>query len=275
MVRWVLIVLLFASLFLPNEGLNPILALVVGELAVIIALLHFASWTRWSTALQGLVIIYVVAYASEFLGTHTGLVFGNYFYSPTAIGPLVGEVPILLPLAYFGMGYGAYVVTRVILRNTGRRLNALHTVLTSLLAAFIMTAIDVVSDPIGSTLLGKWTWEDGGPYFGVPVHNFYGWLATTFTFFVLVTVLLNRPANVALRSRQRSVGFWWQGILVYASYGVVVFLNPFLGRTGEIYDAMGMLAVFIMAIPTLAAGLNLSGTPENGGNLAVSEKISP
>lgn len=252
-VRWVLLALLVLAQFLPNTGVNPGLAAIVGELPVVIALLHFAAWTRWRTALAGLAIMYAIAYLSEFLGTHTGLVFGPYFYSPTDIGPLLWEVPILLPLAYFAMGYCSYIVTRVMLRNLHRRMSGGELVLTSLLSALVMTVIDIVSDPIASTLLGKWTWEDGGAFYGVPVHNFYGWVGTTFTFFLVVSWLLNRPANTALIQRPTPAQFPAQGIVLYVTFGLGVVLNPLLGRTGEIYDAMSMLALLIMAIPVLTA----------------------
>ena len=254
--RWLLLVALVASaVFPPGDG--GLIALVVGELPVVIALLHFASWTRWRTALLGLAVMYGIAYASEFLGTHTGVVFGRYAYSTTAIGPLVGLVPILLPLAYFSMGYAAYLVTRTMLGNVRRRLGGLELVLTSLLAAFVMTAIDIVSDPIASTLLGKWTWIDGGSFFGVPVHNYFGWLGTTFTFFVVVSLIVNRSAEVALIERPRSSGFWWQPIVLYAQYGLAVIMNPLNGSTGEIYDSMAMLALFIMSIPVITAGMSI------------------
>lgn len=252
-VRWVLLGALLASLVIPTDALGPVGGLIAGELPVVIALLHFASWTRWTTALQGLAIMVVIAYASEFIGTHTGVVFGDYAYSPTAIGPLVGEVPILLPLAYFSMGYGAYVVTRVMLGNDTRRLGSGELLLTSLIAGITMTLIDIVSDPIASTVLGKWTWEGGGAYFGVPVHNFYGWLATTFTFFVVVSLLLNTRANVQLIARPRKRSFPAQAVVLYASYGIGVGLNPLLGHQDAIYASMAMLASFTTALPALVA----------------------
>ena len=263
LVRWVLLLALVAAQFLPTSANTGLLGLVVGELPVVIALLHFAAWTTWGTALVGLVVMYSIAYVSEFLGTHTGLIFGEYFYSPTAIGPLVGEVPILLPLAYFSMGYAAYAVTRTMLRNTDRRLGPIELLFTSALAALVMTLIDLVSDPIAATLNGKWTWEQGGAFFGVPVHNFYGWLGTTFTFFVVVSLLLNRRSVVSRLRRPFGAQFRWQAIVLYATYGLGVFVNPFLGRTNEIYDAMSMLAFCTAMIPIIAAGMAVNRTRED------------
>lgn len=70
--RWILLVLLLASAVLPPAGLDPALALVVGELPVVIALWHFIAWAGWRMALTGFAVIYLVAYAYEFAGTHTG-----------------------------------------------------------------------------------------------------------------------------------------------------------------------------------------------------------
>ena len=255
--RWVLLVALVASTVLPPSGVNPALGLVVGELPVVIAIWHFAAWMNWRTAIAGFAIVYVVAYSFEFVGTHTGLVFGEYYYSTTAIGPLLFEVPVLLPLGYFAMAYGAYITTRLMLRNVNRRLGGVETVLTALLSSLVMTAIDLSSDPIASTLLGKWTWVDGGSYFGVPVHNYLGWLATTFTFFLLITLMLNARTNEPLLARYRTGGFYAQAIVLYATFGMAVLWNPLLGRTGEIYDSMAMVAGLVMTIPIITAAMTL------------------
>ena len=48
-----------------------------------------------------------------------------------------------------------------------------------------MTLWDLVIDPILSgPSVRAWVWENGGPYFGIPIHNYAGWLLTTFTVYV-------------------------------------------------------------------------------------------
>lgn len=255
--RWVLLAALLVAAVLPQEGVNPVLALIVGELPVVIAIWHFAAWTNWRIALINFAIVYVVAYSFEFVGTHTGLVFGDYYYSDTAIGPLLYKVPVLLPLGYFAMAYGAYIVTRLMLRNITQRLGAIEIVITAFLSSLVMTAIDLATDPIASTIFKKWVWEDGGSYFGVPVHNYLGWLATTFTFFLLITIVLNTRSNAPLRARHRSGAFYAQGIVLYVSFGLSPLLNPLMGRTGEIYDAMAMVAGLVMTIPIIVAAMSV------------------
>ena len=255
--RWVLLGLLVASTALPPTGVNPGLAFLVGELPVVIALWHFIAWAGWRMAWLSFAVIYVVAFTSEFIGTHTGVVFGNYFYSPTAIGPLLSKVPVLLPLGYFAMGYGAYIVTRLMLRNINQALSWGGVVVTAFTSALVMTFLDLASDPIASTLLGKWTWEDGGSYFGVPVHNYIGWVVTTFTFFLIITILLNRGSAVVRRLEPRPRNFYAQAIVLYGTFGLAVVLNPLLGRTGEIYDAMAMVAGLVITVPIIVAAVSL------------------
>jgi uncharacterized membrane protein len=33
--------------------------------------------------------------------------------------------------------------------------------------------------------IGAWVWTRGGPYYGVPLRNFLGWIVTTFTVYLL------------------------------------------------------------------------------------------
>ena len=54
----------------------------------------------------------------------------------------------------------------------------------SALSALVMTAWDVVMDP-GMSLAQNWVWEKSGIYFGVPRHNYFGWLLTTFVVYWL------------------------------------------------------------------------------------------
>ena len=61
-----------------------------------------------------------------------------------------------------------------------------HLVRLALVGALVMTAWDLVVDPILSgPTVGALVWERGGPYYGVPVQNYLGWIVTTFTAYLL------------------------------------------------------------------------------------------
>lgn len=195
--------------------MNPGLGFLVGDLPVVIALWHFVAWAGWRMAWLSFAVIYVVAHTSEFIGTHTGLVFGNYFYSPMAIGPLLAQVPVLLPLGYFAMGHGAYIVTRLMLRNLNQAL------------------------------------------------SWVGVVVTAFPFFLIITILLNRASALERRSEPQPRNFYAQGIVLYATYGIAIVLNPLLGRTGEIYDAMAMVAGLVITMPIIVAAVSVRESPDH------------
>ncbi|GLW09139.1 hypothetical protein Misp01_42680 [Microtetraspora sp. NBRC 13810] len=107
----------------------------------------------------------VIGYAAELLGTTTGVPFGAYRYTGV-LQPQLAGVPVVVALAWAGMGLAAYAVapgggwTRVV---TG---------------AVALTAWDLFLDP-QMLRLGLWVWEQEGPYRGVPLSNFAGWLAVS------------------------------------------------------------------------------------------------
>ena len=256
-VIWALLALMLVGAFLPNEGLNPVVALIFGEVPFVVALLHMAFWATWRYALISFAIVYVVSFSFEVTGVATGLVFGNYFYSETAIGPLLWGVPLLLPLGYFSFAYPALFLSRMMIGKLRAPVRGLAVLTVALLSALVMTLIDLATDPIESTLLDKWTWEDGGAFFGVPLHNYFGWLATTFTFFVLINLVLSRTTAEAAISRRRPTSFEIQPVLMYILIGLPSVLNPLLGRDDDIYLAMSLVALFVMSVPVIVALFNL------------------
>jgi len=162
--------------------------------ALVVILLLFSLWhasgalgPRSTAAFFG--ITAVTSWAFEELGVVTGLVYGPYHYTAT-LGPWLGSVPILIPLAWFALAYPTYVVVDLIAcrwqpatpRGRGRsRLVAL-----ALLGAVLMAAWDLVLDPILSgPTYRAWVWEAGRPGAGVPAQNYIGWILTAFTVYFL------------------------------------------------------------------------------------------
>jgi len=211
------------------------------------------------------VIVFGISYTSEFIGTHTGLVFGDYYYSDTLLGPLIGEVPPLVMLAYFSMGYTSYVLARIIagggINGLYERITGWRLVLVAAMTALIMTFNDLALDPISSTVKGDWTWVNGGAYFGVPIHNFYGWVGTIFVFTILVGLLLLRKSSSEMVARPVPMVFAYQAVVMYVIFMMSTLVKPLLGATGEIYTAMFMVASLIMMLPILASIAALTRRP--------------
>jgi uncharacterized membrane protein len=170
-----------------------ILPVILGGLSgLIVILLLFSLWhasvalgVRLSLAFFAITTI--TSWIFEEVGVVTGLVYGPYRYTST-LGPWLGSVPVLIPLAWFMLVYPTYVVANLIghgwpIGTPGGRGDLVRL---ALIGALAMAAWDLVVDPILSgPTVGAWVWERGGPYYGVPVQNSLGWIVTSFTVYLL------------------------------------------------------------------------------------------
>jgi putative membrane protein len=129
------------------------------------------AWLQrgWRTALAVLAAFAGGGLVVEVLGVATGFPFGAYAYSDR-LGPTVGDVPLVIPLAWTMIGYPALVVARLV---TARPLVGIS------LAAWALTAWDLFLDP-QMVAEGYWTWTAAGPYLldGIPVSNYLAWYGT-------------------------------------------------------------------------------------------------
>ncbi|NUW42789.1 carotenoid biosynthesis protein [Nonomuraea rhodomycinica] len=141
-----------------------------------------------------------VGYAAELAGVTTGVPFGAYSYTEVLQPQLLG-VPVIVPVAWGGMGLAAYAVA------PGGGVARL------LLGALALTAWDLFLDP-QMLRLGAWTWHDGGFYRGVPLSDLAGWLLVSLAVMAVIHGLLPEvsgavgPAAVyAVMAVMETVGF--------------------------------------------------------------------
>lgn len=206
---------------------------------VLFALLHSALTEGWARTGVFLAVSATVSFLMEEAGVRTGLVFGPYHYS-AMLGVRLGDVPVLIPLAWFMMIYPSWRVAQMILAPVST--TTLKGILSlALVAAFVMTAWDTVMDP-GMAASGNWTWEQGGSYFGVPLHNYFGWLLTTFLVYT-ITGLLWRGVK---RAEGASGLFAFLPVLVYS----LLALRYVLANS---ITALELVALFSMGFPALLA----------------------
>lgn len=192
----------------------------------------------------------VVSWGFEQVGVATGLIYGPYHYTET-LGVKLGHVPLLIPLAWFMMNYPSYVIANLIAdgRPIGSRGSFGHLVWLAFLGALVMTAWDLVVDPVLSgPPMRAWVWEQGGPYFGVPAQNFVGWLLTTFTVF-----LLYRLIERHLPARPVGPITAVVAVLPLVIYGSQMLANAVHGTP----EAVRVIAPFVMGLPLAAAACRL------------------
>jgi uncharacterized membrane protein len=170
----------------------------------------------------------------ESVSLRTGFPFGHYRFT-NLMGPKVFDLPILLALAYLGMGYLSWVLGLVILECRDKPLSGKKIVLLPLLASFIMTAWDLSMDPVWADLDHAWVWRDGGLYYGVPTSNFFGWFLTVYIFYQLFAFYLRKRVNIPLPTTH-----WRLAILFYAASAVGnLFVVAPLSLGGVFVDAAG------------------------------------
>ena len=156
---WLLLLLYaVARVFQILPGKLPMTAVVALHVLplLLFALIHGAIVYRLTGILIFFAICLVVGNAFENLGVATGFPFGRYYFTD-AMGPKLFQVPILLGLAYVGMGYLSWTLGRVVLGNPRAPLAEARTVGLPLVAAFIMVAWDFANDPVWANVNRLWS----------------------------------------------------------------------------------------------------------------------
>jgi uncharacterized membrane protein len=192
----------------------PMIAIVALHVlpALLFAFLHGRMLWNQRDILIFFSICAAVGGTIEKIGITTGFPFGRYFFIHV-MGPKISGIPILLGLAYLGMGYLSWLIASLILGWEQRSPTGWRVVTLPAFAALVMTSWDLCMDPVWSTIVRAWTWIDGGPYFGVPIANFFGWYANVFLIYLLFAFYLRRTAPP---TKSLPTKFWKAALLFYA-----------------------------------------------------------
>ncbi len=139
----------------------------------------------------------VISLIMEHYGVVTGEIYGAYHYGTTHGPKIFGTVPVIIPLSWFMFLYPAVLITNellsgetslvVFLKKGG---NVLSILLYAAIDSIIMTALDILIDPIW-TRKGAWFWTEVNQlrpeevFYQIPVQNYFGWLITAFIIFAI------------------------------------------------------------------------------------------
>ena len=127
-------------------------------------------------------------------------------------------------------------------------------------------------DPYQSTIAGDWIWEEGGPYFGIPLHNYVGWFVTVVAFIGLY-LWYERSHPLAVPAGPALEKFFYSGPVIYyglIGFGIVITPlvenietlaspNNYSGSLVALTHSMSLIAVFVMGTPVALALARLAG----------------
>ncbi len=157
------------------------IATVVTFFAASVSHAWFTRGVGWAA---GLVVVTAGGgFLAEGVGVRNGVPFGDYAYSDTLGWQLAG-VPVVIPLAWTMMAYPALLIARRLTRRW-----------VPVVGGVALAAWDLFLDP-QMVAAGHWSWPGdvtelpGVP--GIPVTNYFGWLAVAVVMMAVLHVALPR-----------------------------------------------------------------------------------
>ena len=222
----------------------------------VFVLAHGAAALSWRNVVVFIVLTVAISFASEAVGVATGLVFGPYHYSDL-LGPKILGVPPMIQVGYLAVGYASMMTGRIIL-SLQKQVTGWAILAAALAGAFIMVSWDVAMDPYQSTVTGDWIWHTGGPYFGVPLHNYAGWFGTVFVFMLAYFAFAARNAEKpSSEATAHPTFFWSMPVIFYALMAVGIIITPLVGGASLPYASPNN---YSGSLPALEGSLTLVGT---------------
>lgn len=147
---------------------------------VLFALPSYISFIRQRgpiIALLGILTISVLILAVQGAAIQFNYPFGNFDFGEALGYRVLGMVPWTAAFAYTPLVLAAFWLSSKVTKS-GLRV---------LLSGLLLAAVNVVVDP-ALAFTGLRSWENGGPFYGVPVINFAGW----FICGILAAIILHK-----------------------------------------------------------------------------------
>ncbi|OLY93372.1 putative membrane protein [Cnuella takakiae] len=218
-------------------------------------------------------LCFVVSNLFENTSVLFGFPFGYFEHSP-ALGPRLFNIPWLATPTYMAMGFVSWMVAKVLVHRT--RFVQWNTLVweTAIVASFVFSMWDFCNDPVFH-LNKAFAYRNPGPWFGVPVSNFMGWLLVTFCFYFPISLFLslrNLEKDYRLLPPKQ---YWHQALLMYGAVAaggiyrnsrgksfVATFANGDQWQSEVIYTSMTLTCLFTMVFVFLLAVIQLNGIRE-------------
>lgn len=246
------------------HGIFTIIIPIVSILSLFVAMfLHGKARYGLKNIVLFFIITWLVSHFFEALSIQTGFPFGHYFYDKLA-GPRLFNVPLIIMPAYFGTGYASWIIATILLGQYYQLQRGNLIFFVPLIASFIMVMWDICLDPIASTALSLWVWQDGGPYFGVPIQNYLGWFFVVYIIFQLFALYLAKYEVINRNKTSMFMGrlFWFEAIIAYTGQAISQLMNPLNSVVHlQIIYSMALVTVFTMIYIVITACIKLYNEP--------------
>lgn len=192
---------------------------------------------RWAAIYA--VIAVTVGWTAEAIGTTTGWPFGDYAYTES-LGPKIGPVPFVIPLAWLMMAYPTLLAARRVAASRAGQ---------TVYAAALLTSWDMFLDPQMVTA-GHWIWADGSPSLpgipGIPLQNYAGW-------FLVGLALFGTAARALPDARRGTDDRVPAAMLAWVYLSNVMAHAVFWGNPSV--ALVGGLAMGLLLVPWLRTGI--------------------
>ncbi|TAL62497.1 MAG: carotenoid biosynthesis protein [Legionella sp.] len=266
--RWIIITIFLIITLISALCQTPFITEISPAITVIglfaAVWLHGLARYGWKNMVVLFLITWVISNLFEALSIQTGFPFGFYYYDKL-LGPRLFNVPIIIILAYFATGYASWILSTILLGQYQKPLQGKHIFLIPFITTFIMVMWDLCMDPLCSTVASLWVWSNGGPYFGVPLQNYFGWFLVVFLIYQTFALFIARkeshtPARNALFT---SRWFWMEIVVLYAIQGLTQVVQ-FIGAQShyDIYANMALVSIFTMIFVAILACIRIEDEKE-------------
>lgn len=143
----------------------------------------FLSESNYLKTTATFLVILIGGFLIEYIGVHTGVLFGNYNYG-AALGPKIGDIPLVIGVNWFC----------IVLASSAQLYSLrMNIVLKAILAGVLCTGLDFLIEPVAMKL-DFWNWENGM----IPMWNYVCWFgfASFFSFmYFKFGTSRNKPAQ--------------------------------------------------------------------------------
>ena len=238
-------------------------------------LMHALGQWRGRELAAYALVCFVVSNLFENLSVLYGFPFGGFHHSE-ATGPRLFNIPWLATPTYMAMGYVAWSVAQVLVGRTHPAHWRERVLSASIIAAFVFTMWDFSNDAVFHTINKAFFYDHPGPWFGVPVSNFAGWMFTTVIIFGGFGAWLAREAKKPGLRKPHVPGrlYWQQAIALYAVVALggifrnvsgrafeITLANGDTWQSGDIYASMTLTTVFTMIFCAVLAAVRANDIP--------------